>query len=619
MCRYIPAIGSLVVLLMFVKVLRSTKLILFTAILIRSLLAPLPASSQTPFSQKHLQLISNEQAAFVIGDTLITDSMLAVKFMNNYLHEQHMLGYFEASVDSQIVNDTIWQVFVHIGPRYRWAQLNAPEIPPVLQSKGLQWRFESEQKIGLSAFQKWAEQMLTTAENHGYPFASIGLDSIAARDSALISAHVHLDLHTYFSMDTIAIWGDSVVDKNFLYNYLGFRPGDPYNESRVKQIDRKLDQLPFIKRNGPSRVYFIRNKVLIIVRIQQQKNSQFDGIVGFAPNSENASEQLLLTGELNLDIQNLFRQGVALRMFWRSFLNNSQELKLAFESPYLLKTPLGPQAALDFVRFDTLFTDARWSAGFKYRIDNGLELGFVYEQRNTGLLGIDTALLRSSRKLPGGNPTLSRMYGLQSAFSMINRSYNPSKGMRYDLAALVGNKQIQRDARIEQLRFFNASGESYNLYDSLPLNNLQWNMSFNAEAYLPIKKSSTLAFLFSGKYWISQEIFFNELFRLGGYGSLRGFDENSFYASSYTIGRIEWRYLYSERGHAGVFINGGFYKRTASSNLEAFSDWPVGFGAMARVELGNGLLNLAYALGREQQNPLQFRTAKVHFGLINFF
>ena len=68
-----------------------------------------------------------------------------------------------------------------------------------------------------------------------------------------------------------------------------------------------------------------------------------------------------------------------------------------------------------------------------------------------------------------------------------------------------------------------------------------------------------------------------------------------------------------------MFMNGAYYKRAASSNLDAFSDWPIGFGAMARVELGNGLLNLAYALGREQQYPLQFRTAKVHFGLINFF
>lgn len=619
MCRYIPAIESLVVLLMFVKVLRTAKLILFAAILIRCLLAPMHAKSQTPNTPKRLQLLSNELGVDVLSDTLINDSMLAIQFINNYLHEQHLLGYFEASADSQRSNDTVWQVFVHHGPRYRWARLNAPEIPPVLQLKGLNWKFKSEQKIGLIQFRKWAEQILITAENHGYPFASIKLDSIAPQDSALISANVRLDLHTYFSMDTIGIWGDSVVDKNFLYNYLGFRPGDPYNESRVKQIDRKLDQLPFIKRSGPSRVYFIRNKVLIIVRIEQQKSSQFDGIVGFAPNSENASEQLLLTGELNLDIQNLFREGVFLRMYWRSFLNNSQELNLAFESPFLFKTSLGPMAALDFVRFDTLFTDARWSTGFKYRIENGLELGFVYEQRNTGLLGIDTVLLRSSGKLPSGNPTLSRMYGLQSSFSLLNRPMNPTKGICYDLSALVGNKQIQRDARIEQIRFINTNGELYSLYDSLPLSNLQWNVSFNAEAYLPIKRNSTLAFIFSGKYWISREIFFNELFRLGGYSSLRGFDENSFYASSYSIGRIEWRYLYSERGHIGLFMNGAYYKRAASSNLDAFSDWPIGFGAMARVELGNGLLNLAYALGREQQYPLQFRTAKVHFGLINFF
>ena len=48
-------------------------------------------------------------------------------------------------------------------------------------------------------------------------------------------------------------------------------------------------------------------------------------------------------------------------------------------------------------------------------------------------------------------------------------------------------------------------------------------------------------------------------------------------------------------------------------------DVPYGFGASANIQVGKGILNLAYALGSQQGNPLQLSAAKFHFGVINYF
>jgi translocation and assembly module TamA len=616
-----PAISLSVVILMRLNYICITKLKLIHCFGLLTLLFPinLSVTGQNNVPELKLKLVWTDQNEHIGLDTGFVDSASMLKELNAMISTKQNEGYFECSLDSLIETDSAYLAHVHLGPIYNFLRIHPPEIPPFFRLKGLQWPYETGEKANLNKYKKWSNAILTAAENNGYPFASLAFDSISSSEPGTVNARIKLDLHTYFTIDSIGIWGDTVVNRNFLYNYLGFRPGDPYNEALVKQIDRKLDQLQFLKRTGPSRVYFIYNKVLIIVRLEERKSSRFDGIVGLAPNSENTDGGLLLTGEVNLDIQNILSQGVEMKLFWKSFLNNSQELKLNFASPFILRTPLGPEVGLDFMRFDTLFTDLQWKAGLKYQLNNGLQLGFVYEQRNTGLLGVDTVSIRNTRRLPNGNPTLSRMYGMQLALSSLDKVDNPRKGVRLRVEGLIGNKQILRDNRVEAVQFVNTEGQSYSVYDSLNEFNRQSKYTYHVETYLPVGKRSTLAFHINGRHWLSPEVFFNELYRFGGYATLKGFDENAFFAASMTIANLEWRYLYSEGGFAGVFFNVARYSRPETIGTEAFMDWPYGFGAIARIEVGNGLLNIAYALGSEQNNPLQFRTAKVHFGLINYF
>ena len=44
----------------------------------------------------------------------------------------------------------------------------------------------------------------------------------------------------------------------------------------------------------------------------------------------------------------------------------------------------------------------------------------------------------------------------------------------------------------------------------------------------------------------SENMFKNELFRIGGLKTLRGFDEESITASFYNIATLEWRFLFEQ-------------------------------------------------------------------------
>jgi len=80
----------------------------------------------------------------------------------------------------------------------------------------------------------------------------------------------------------------------------------------------------------------------------------------------------------------------------------------------------------------------------------------------------------------------------------------------------------------------------------------------------------------------------------------------------------EYRYLIGENSYVGLFANTALLENKLESDVLIF-DIPYGFGVSANIQVGKGILNLAYALGSRQGNTLQLSAAKFHFGVVNYF
>jgi hemolysin activation/secretion protein len=118
--------------------------------------------------------------------------------------------------------------------------------------------------------------------------------------------------------------------------------------------------------------------------------------------------------------------------------------------------------------------------------------------------------------------------------------------------------------------------------------------------------------------WFQTEsLFLNELFRIGGLKTLRGFDEQSIFANKFAITNAELRYLLGKNSNVFAFYNQAWYVNEVTKNR--ISDNPFGFGLGLIFESGAGLFTLVYAVGKQFQNPIEFNSAKIHFGYINYF
>jgi hemolysin activation/secretion protein len=109
----------------------------------------------------------------------------------------------------------------------------------------------------------------------------------------------------------------------------------------------------------------------------------------------------------------------------------------------------------------------------------------------------------------------------------------------------------------------------------------------------------------------------NELYRLGGLATLRGFNENEFYASSFWITQIEGRLFTDQGSFFRVSTDVGYISTRISENVTDF--FPISIGAGFALTMDNGQFNFMFANGMELGSPINFSNVKVHFGYTALF
>lgn len=208
--------------------------------------------------------------------------------------------------------------------------------------------------------------------------------------------------------------------------------------------------------------------------------------------------------------------------------------------------------------------------------------------------------------LPSYADISSQLYGIEIHNVKLDYILNPRKGYQITIGGSLGNKKIKQNPLLDE-----------KLYDGLNLKSTLYNADLNAEYYLPLSRRSVIKLASKNSYTFNENLFENELLRIGGLHTLRGFDEEAIFASLYSIETIEYRYLLEQNSYMYLFFDAAYYESDRIDNF--VSDRPIGFGAGMSFETKAGIFSISYAIGKQFDNPIEFRSAKIHFGFVNFF
>ena len=197
--------------------------------------------------------------------------------------------------------------------------------------------------------------------------------------------------------------------------------------------------------------------------------------------------------------------------------------------------------------------------------------------------------------------------------------YNPRKGFEASFTGSVAFKQVRTNTQIEELQDpQDASFNFASLYDTLQTNSVQYRFLAKYSQFIGLWKWSTVMLRYQGGLvWSQAAVYDNETFRIGGTQRLRGFDEESIFATWYNIATLEWRFLFGRNSYAYVFGDVAYIQRS-TVGFDTRDD-PYGVGVGVALETKVGIFALSYALGSQQGNPIQFNSGKVHFGYVYAF
>ncbi len=512
-------------------------------------------------------------------------------------------GYLAANVDSVVKIDSTVQVWWFIGNRYKFAKIRTKkEDEAILSDAGVRDRLYRNKPFSPSRFARLTSSLLKWSANNGYPFALIKMEDVKIIND-VIDGELLIDNGPFILIDSAEVKGNVKISNAYLFNYLSLKPGEPYNESLINRISSRLKELPFVTEARPFEIEFHPGLAKPVFFLQQKKASQFNGILGIQPDN-GQSGKTYITGDVQLRLHNAFGRAELLDFKWTNPQPRTQDLKIKFNYPFLFNTPLGLDLDLSLYKKDSIYLEFNRQVGARYYL-SGNNSFKVFVARKTSNL-ISTKGYTNITTLPSFADVAVNIYGLGFQFERLDYRLNPRKGYSIDFSAGAGIRKISKNSKINDA-----------VYDSVDLKTTQYKGEFNGDIYFPIAARSVLNIGTTAAYLESPTIFENELFRFGGLRSLRGFDELSILASRFIMGKAEYRFILEQNSYLLLFFNQAYYERTGSSIV--IKDTPYGFGAGLTFETKLGIFSFTYALGSQQDNPIIFRSAKIHFGLINYF
>jgi hemolysin activation/secretion protein len=327
------------------------------------------------------------------------------------------------------------------------------------------------------------------------------------------------------------------------------------------------------------------------------KSNRFNGVIGMLP-KQSSSEQVLITGMINLHLKNMFASGKSFQLDWQGFAQNSQKLLLNYQHPFFFGSRCTLSFTFDLLRQDTSFLQRHARLEIVWPVGKKGSLGLLTDQFNSSVLTSNIELIVQNKLESFSRNLLGATY--RHGRSM---EFDPSPNDHWYMSATMSAGIKRRD----KLSFF---PEVY--YIGQNLESVSFISTWSCEWQRMITRFGGLYFKSSGGIIDGQRIPNTEKFRLGGLRSIRGFNEQLFFADAYALLGLEWRQYFEEASFIYAFLDQGLSRQ---------SNWQYlrGVGGGLGLKTNTGAFNFAMALGKAPGFSASLAEMKIHFGYTSVF
>ncbi|WP_408038738.1 BamA/TamA family outer membrane protein [Tenacibaculum amylolyticum] len=506
------------------------------------------------------------------------DSKTAIQTQTDSVFQQLKLkGYFYSTVDTLIhKNDSISTLNLSLGKKIDSIHLQFPKQNKTIQKKLFSTR--NKLSIHFSELSNILNTIKSYFKKEGKPFSKIKLSNIKLQKNNLF-ATIQINESEKRILDKIIVKGYENFPRSYLDHFLRLKKGKTFDQEAIFKTSRNLKSLKFIKEIKRPEVLFNTDSTTLYLYLEKTNVSSFDGLISLNSNPDN--QDLLISGNIFLDLVNILNTGEELNIKWNANGNDSQNFNLNTKIPYLFNSSFSNQTSFEIHKQDSTFLNSKFHTSLLYNINSSTEVGLFFEtETSTNTLVINQSSIENYSTTFGGfnaSYTIPKDHPLFKTKLRINLQY--SLGSR----TTNNNKQTQSKLNIES---------SY-LHEINPRNSV----------YL----HNETGILFSNNYLV------NELYRIGGPNSIRGFEQQSIFTPKYSFFNLEYRFLTSKNSYLYSITDFGIIQNTDKQTKNAF-----GYGIGYSFTLNKTIINIIANAGNSNFNSTN-KGFNLSLTLKNFF
>jgi hypothetical protein len=484
-------------------------------------------------------------------------------------------GYFLSVVDSLVLKQKNYFAFFNMNQKVDSVILKQQNLPEVILQK---FNFKQHKiKIPIHQLAIFLTKISETFESKGNSFSKIRLKNMST-ENKILYADIDFDASKERKMNKLIFKGYENFPNSFIKNYFSIKEEMVFNKKKLSEISKLSKNLNFVSEIKPPETLFTKDSTFVYVYLKKNKGNSFDGLINLA-SQENG--KLKFNGYVDLKLRNILNKGEHFNLLWNSFGNQRQEFSIATQIPYIFNSKLSPELNFSIYKQDSTFLNTKFNSNLQYQIKSNTSLFVSFTQENSERLT---------------NVASENIETFTSAFLGFGYQYTMPKNDLFrnnifflNINPSFGNRKSENNS-FRQIKL--ESTISYLL-----------DISNRSSIYLK-NKTGVLN---------SENYIENELFRIGGNNSIRGFNEQSIFVKDYIIQNIEYRYLISNDSFIYSITDLALIKTTNTI------DKLIGLGVGYLFTTNNSQINISTTIGTDSKNRINFKNAQLFINWINFF
>ena len=493
-------------------------------------------------------------------------------------------GFINSTLDTIVKIDSIYNVQFSLGNLsnnvkifYDEKNISAAQLKKINLSATDQYFIVETKKLS-----RRLDQIVGLFENQGNAFAQVSLKDIGIhRDT--IEAFLHIKESNPRKIDKVIINGYPDFPTSYLKHYFKLSNNTIFSRKKLDRISANIKNLSFVKEIKPPEVLFTADSTMVYLYLKKKESNKFDGLIGFT--SKENGNGIQFNGYLDLSLNNVFHSGESIAFYWKNNGDERQVFNLNTSLPYIFNSKLSPKAELNMYKQDSSF------------INTNLRFYLPYSLNERNNIGISFQSLSSSDLLT--NNTGTDILAFNNIFYGLNYNYqipNPNNlfSSKFNLYSeiLRGNRKIEDHSTTQSKLYVRT--------------NYLWSLNYRNHIFIQNESSTLLS---------NDKLLNNELFRIGGSNSMRGFNEESILASSFSYFNLEYRVLTDNTSYIYTITDAGYIDNNIIDKDSKI--YAIGVGYAFSIKFG--FLDLSYALGGIANEPFNLDNSRFHLKIISFF